>query len=146
MQNEKKQTSRSRVGSKLIEDQLSHSSISTSLPVNDRSDCSSASSFWSSSSLRSFLREALWSFLKHSSNADDHGMSSRLRVLLVSRLHSRHSTSPSMSYHGDDFEDARDLNTFSTRAQKLSSTNSEDAIEGEGDFLRFSFSVYCVFK
>ena len=75
-------------------------------------------------------------------------MSSRLRVSLVSRLHSRRLTSPSMSDHGDDFEDARDPNTFSTRAQKLSSTDSEDAIEGEGegDFLRFSFAVYCVFK
>ena len=75
-------------------------------------------------------------------------MSSRLRVSLVSHLHSRHSTSLSVSDHGDDFEDARDPNTFSTRARKLSSTNSEDAIEGEGegDFLRFSFGVYYVFK
>ena len=146
MQNEKKQTSRSRVGSKLIEDQLSHSSISTSLPVNDRSDCSSASSFWSWSTLRSFLREALWSFLKHSLNANEHDVSSRSRVSLVSCLHSRCSTSLSVSDHGDDFEDARDPNTFSTRARKLSSTDSEDAIEGEGegDFLRFSFGVYCV--
>ena len=148
MQNEKKQTSRSRVGSKPIEDLISHSSISASPPLNDRSDCSSASSFWSSSSLRSFLREALWSFLKHSSNADEHGVSSRSRVSLLSRLHSRRSTSPSVSDHGDDFEGARDPNTFSTRARKLSSTDSEDAIEGEGeregDFLRFSFGVFCV--
>ena len=43
---------------------------------------------------------------------------------------------------------SRDSNTFSTQARKLSSTDSKDAIEGEGegDFLRFSFGVYCVFK
>ena len=41
-----------------------------------------------------------------------------------------------------------DSNTFSTRAQKLLSTDSEDTIEGEGEgnFLRISFGVYCVFK
>ena len=148
MQNEKKQTSRSRVGSKPIKDLISHSSISASPPLNDQSDCSSTSSFWSWSTLRSFLREALWSFLKHSLNANEHDMSSRSRVSLVSCLHSRCSTSLSVSDHSDDFKDARDLNTFLTRARKLSSTDSEDTIEreGEGDFLRFSFCVYCVFK
>ena len=56
-------------------------------------------------------------------------------------------TSSSVSDHDDDFEDARDSNTFSTRARKLSSTEFEDTIEGEGegDFLRFSLGVYCVF-
>ena len=50
-----------------------------------------------------------------------------------------------MRDHGDDFEDARDPNTFSTRARKLSSTDSEDTIEieGEGDFLRFLFTPFC---
>ena len=53
-----------------------------------------------------------------------------------------------MHDQGNDFEDVRDLNTFLTRAWKLSSTDSEDAFEGEGEgyFLRFSFGVYCVFK
>ena len=62
----------------------------------------------------------------------------RNRVSLLSRLHSHRSTLPSVRDHSNDFEDARDPNTFSTRARKLSSTDSEDAIEieGEGDFLR----------
>ena len=72
-------------------------------------------------------------------------MSSQSHVSLLSRLHSRRSISPSVRDHGDDFEDARDPNTFSTRAQKLSSADSEDSIEieGEGDFLRFSLTPFC---
>ena len=76
------------MGSKPIEDLISHLSISASPPLNNWLDCSSASLFWSSSSLRSFLREALWSFLKHSLNIDEHSVSSRLCLPLVSRLHS----------------------------------------------------------
>ena len=72
-------------------------------------------------------------------------MSSQAHVSLLSRLHSRRSISPSVRDHDNDFEDARDPNTFSTQARKLSSTDSEDAIEieGEGDFLRFSLTPFC---
>ena len=87
-------------------------------------------------------------FLKALVDANEHDVSSQSRVSLVSCLHSRCLTSLSVSDHSDDFEDARDLNTFLTRARKLSSTDSKDTIEGEGEgyFLRFSFCVYYVFK